>query len=207
MIEALVARFVATRFGAALSKIPRWAWIALAIVLAIAALCVWHGHRIARHDRALEARVTAKVDAAWQARFDQMRAKADDVRQKAETLSRKISATLKDRNDAHIRNNAADADDLRLHGPGRASAPGCRPGDHPGLPAAAGQSGGADRGAGPPSSSLLADDRLAFVPWSWLVDEARQADDSSAEVLTWRNWYEQQAAAWEKMRNDAKQAH
>jgi hypothetical protein len=38
------------------------------------------------------------------------------------------------------------------------------------------------------------------VPWSWLVDQAQHADDSRAEVITWRNWYIDQAEAWEKYR-------
>lgn len=41
---------------------------------------------------------------------------------------------------------------------------------------------------------------MARVPWSWLVVVAQQADDSRAEVLTWRGWYAEQFVAWERMR-------
>lgn len=212
---ALVAKFglkvVLGKAGGLFKAMPRWGWVALAVVALLIVGTIWHGRKEAAHDKALTAQVTAQVNAAWTKRFDHMLAQADDVRRRAEAASAKISTKWKEHNDAQIRDHAAVAGDLRLRGPGRAAFAGCRPVDHPGLSspasepggpagagsAAAGQMPAGDRLAGLPGGAR---DAFAVVPWSWLVDQAQRADDSRSEVITWRNWYADQLAVWEAMR-------
>jgi hypothetical protein len=203
-----------TAIPGALKLVPKWVWYALALALAWHFALSWHRGQVKAHD----ADIVAARDAQWQARFDAMRAKADDVRRKAEALSAQISTTLKDQNDATNRHIAVDAGDLRLRGPGAAAAIGCRPGDHPGLSAAAGQPGAAgDQRPHAAASALpggnrrtdvtpvpgagISDDAQAAVPWRWLVGRAEQADLDRAEVLTWRDWYARQTEAWQRLRS------
>lgn len=199
------AGIAALRIGARLTgaagmfkRIPRWAWIALAVAALLTAGFFWHQHKAHAALKAADESGYARAVKVYERALVIVRQRAIERRRKAEAEGRAISSKLKERHDEQVRHIAADADALRMRGPGAAA--GCRPGDRPGLPAAA---GGAERGgrsgaaaAGP----LSASDRLALVPWSWLVDGAQQADESRAEVLTWREWYAQQAAAWEKNR-------
>lgn len=204
-IAALIARFglkvVLGNAGSLFKRVPRWVWIALAVAALLVAGYVYHQHRAGAAIAAAKAEQKKADDAAWQARFDEMHAQAVDIRTKAETIGRKISSTLKERHDAQIRDHDAVAGDMRLRGPGKAAAPAnCRPVDYPGLSAAAGGVGGPGGGGAAAAGPLPSNERLALVPWSWLVDQARQADDSRSEVITWRNWYIDQVEAWEKVR-------
>jgi hypothetical protein len=214
MFETIAAKFVATRIGASLARVPRWAWIALAVTLLLVAGAIWHHHKAqAAIDRAVAAAVTAR-DAQWQKRLEQAHADALAWKGKAEASARTISDLKRKQHDEDLRRIADDAGDLRLRGPGAAAAPGCRPGDHPGLPAAAGGPHQPDRAASAAPGALpstdrvpglpaAAADRLALVPWGWLVDVGQGSDDARAEVLTWRSWYAEQFAAWERMRSTA----
>jgi hypothetical protein len=217
MFETIAAKFVATRIGASIAKVPRWAWIALAVVLLLVAGAIWHHHKAqAAIDDAVSAAVTAR-DAQWQKRLDQAQADALAWKGKAEANARTISDLKRKQHDEDLRRIADDAGDLRLRGPGAAAAPDCRPGDHPGLPAAAGRpeqsgrAGSAAPGALPAANgaaglSGAVAERLAIVPWGWLVDVGKGSDDSRAENLTWRSWYADQYAAWERMRQQAADA-
>jgi hypothetical protein len=169
----------------------------------LVAAIIWHQHKLHAHDAALVKATIEKRDQQWHDALAKAHATAVAARTKHEAAATKISTTLKGQHDAQVRSNASDARDLQLRGPGKAAAY-CGSGDHPGVPAAASRPAGPGSAPGAAAGSLPANDRLALVPWSWLVDEvARPADDSSAEVLTWRNWYAQQAAAWERMRSQA----
>lgn len=186
----------------ALRLIPKWVWILLAVALLWRVAVSWHEHRAHAAIAAAEKRGEAKANAAWQQRFDAMRARADETRRRAEAASAKISKDVRRKNDQDNRDSAARARALSLSGPGAAR---CRPVDHPGL------SGGAGRYVAPggrpdaPGPQVPADDRAA-VPWGWLVDRARQCDLNRAEALSWREADRRQRAEWEKLR-DAKPAH
>jgi hypothetical protein len=194
-----------TAIPGALKLVPRWVWYALLAAFAWHLALSWHAGKVKAHDAA----IVAAHDAQWQVRLAAERDHALAVARNAEQTAAKINAKLKDSHNAQVRHNAADADDLLLRGPGAAaSAAHCRPVDRPGFSAGAGQPRGGGDAGGAAASSLHPADGLsglpasdfAVVPWSWLVDFARQADDSRAEVLTWRDWYDRQAAAWDKMR-------
>lgn len=192
-------------------RAPRWAWIAFAVVAALVGGYFLHQHKAHAHDTALVKATIDKRDQLWRDALAKAHAGAIASRARTEAAGAKISTTLKGKHDAQVRSNASDARDLQLRGPGKAAVD-CRLGDHPGLPAAAGQPGRPAGGANAAAAEVHPADRLAglpagargdfaVIPWSWLVEQGREADDSRAEVLTWRAWYDQQAAAWERMRS------
>jgi hypothetical protein len=185
-----------TAIPGALRLVPRWVWYALAAVLAWHFALTWHARQVTAHDRT----VIAARDAQWQARFDQMRQSALAWKGEAEVRAANISTLTRKLNDEENRRIAADADGLRVRGPGAATAAGCRPVDRPALPAAGGQPGAQPGPGAHAAAAVPAGDGLAVVPWDWLVDVVEQADGNRAEVLTWHAWYDQQAAAWETMR-------
>lgn len=211
-IAALVAKFgmnvVLGEASGFLKSVPRWAWIALAVIALLVAGIIWHQRHLRAHDAALVKATIATRDQQWRDALAKAHSAAIAARTRHEAAAAKISTTLKGQHDAQVRSNASDARDLQLRGPGKAAA-NCGFGDHPGVPAAAGQPGRPAGGAGAAAGQVPAADglaglpaeRFAIVPWSWLVEEVAQpADDSRTEVLTWRNWYAQQFTAWERMR-------
>jgi hypothetical protein len=173
--------------GAFLKSIPRWAWIAIAAVAIVAASVIWHQHKAHAAIAAAEKRGEDRA-------YAHIAAKARAIEQRAAELGRKISAAIRSRTDEENRHIAARADAQRLRGPGASACSG-----YSRLPAAAG---------GPKSKPGLSDaarprvpaDDIAAVPWPWLVDRAEQCDLNLTEVTAWRSWYEQQSAAWEKLR-------
>jgi hypothetical protein len=212
-IVALIAKFglkaVLGGAGSYFKRVPRWVWIAFAVAVAAVALVIWHGHRMKAHDKALEARVTAQVNARWLAGVERLRQQAHALRVKAEDHAAQINTALKGQHDEEVRHIVSDAAGLRLRGPGIAAAQACSgPGGAAGFPVgpgrheSAGQPAGASPGQVPAANGLpgLPAERFAVVPWSWLVDTAAQCDVSRSENLTWRSWREQQAAAWEDYR-------
>jgi hypothetical protein len=119
----------------------------------------------------------------------------------AEASGKAISQKTRSENDETNRGIAADADALRVRGPGAAS---CGRVDHPAVPAAGSQLGApGDRSPDAAGGSVPAaggEAGLAGVPWIWLVGRAEQCDLDRAEALSWRSWYQQQAAAWAALR-------
>jgi hypothetical protein len=195
--------------GGALGLVPKWVWYLLAAAAAWHFALAWHRGQVKAHD----AEVIAARDAAWQLRFDAMHKVADRATRQLETAAAAIAAQQKEAHDATVRDNAAVAADLRLHGAGKAAAPAnCRPVGLAALPAAAGGPERTGGGANPPASPLSAADGLsrlpsgarddfAIIPWSWLTEEvAKPADDSRAEVIAWRTWWPKMNAAFEDMR-------
>lgn len=195
-----------TAIPGALRLVPRWVWLALAIAIAWHFALSWHAGKIRAHDVA----VIAKRDAQWQTRLDAAHAAALDWRGQAERAGAEIATMKRKLNDEENRRIRAAADDLRLHGPGKAAAPAnCRPGDRAGLSAGAGRSDAAGRPSNDAPAAVPAGDGSAdwaVVPWGWLVGRGEQADVGRAEVLTWRGWYADQVAAWNRLRSQAPQS-
>jgi Tfp pilus assembly protein FimV len=113
----------------------------------------------------------------------------------------KIASDIRGNTDAQAASSHATvADGLSVHGPGAAH---CRPVTVPALPAASGQhdtpAGAADAAAGSVPASN-GESELAGVPWRWLVGRGEQADLDGQEVRAWREWYQREAAEWEKLR-------
>jgi len=83
---------------------------------------------------------------------------------------------------------AADADGLRVSGPGKARCPA--------IPASPGNG---TRPAKPdaPGPALPPGDRAA-VPWPWLVQRGQEHDQLLAEVQAWRTWHDEVLKVWPK---------
>jgi|GEM_PF-5220586 len=157
-------------------SIPAKGWLAIGGVLLIAAAFFWHLRSVDRaRDEAYAAAVVDR-DQAWAGAFDAMQAKAQTYKAGFLDVSRREAAKLREQSDETLRRNAAFAADLRLHGPGRAAAPGCRS-ERGGDDSAA-----ADRPLAPggPGDAPLApvpdDERLALVPWTGATRFAEEHD-------------------------------
>lgn len=180
--------------GAAMKLVPNYVWYALFGALALHFALGWHSGKVKAHDAA----TIAARDAYWNDRIQAVAKQAAGIRDKAENTARQITEKVRTDNENQARIIAADAGALRLRGPGAASDD-CRSVDHSGIPVAAGGAGQGG-GAGAAARPQVPDGDRASVSWRWLVNSAEQADLNRAEVLSWRSWYQQQAAAWEKMR-------
>lgn len=169
--------------GAFLKAVPRWAWIALGAVALLVAGVVWHHGKVRAHDKA----VIAAEDARLAKQALELKARID-------ALNSQISSLIKDKNDAENRRIAADADALRVSGPGKAV---CR---SAGLPAPAsgyvapGRPGAATVDSVPDTEGQ----QLIGLPFAPAIDFAEQCDINRSEALSWREWYQKLAASWPK---------
>lgn len=159
-------------------KLPRWVYIALAVAGLIAL-------GLHLHSNAVKAAYKAAYN---QGRTDERQAQAKAAAKLA-IKQAEVTAPIRKKNDETNARIAADANDLRLRGPGKASA--C-----PSAAARARQPGSAsDRPADAAGSGNAAADGMpdfAAVPWAWLVGRAENADLDRAEVIAWRDWYARQ---------------
>jgi hypothetical protein len=188
---ALGARLLPVR--AFFGSIPRWAYIALAIVLAGLTGVLVHQHYAHKAIAAAEQRGEARA-------YANVARQAQELASKANALNAGIAAAFKEKNREENARIAAAADTLRLRGPGAARCAAVA-----GVSASASGSvaaGGKPDAAGP---QVPPDDR-AVVPWGWLVGRAEQADLNRAEVVAWRDWYQRFAAEWTKWQSDAAKA-
>lgn len=182
--------------GAIARSLPREVWYGLALAALLGG--AWWWHRDAVSDAREEGRKAgiAASDAKWQGAFARMQAASDQWRANYEGAATKLSTEIGKRHDQENRLSAALADALRLRGPGRAAAPGCRSGAAPGLSAATGEPGRPAAPGDAPGPGLPAEDR-AIVPWPWLVSRAEEHDRLRSRVKAWEEWYPGQKAAHE----------
>lgn len=195
-----------TAAGGFLQGVPPKVWAAIAAVALLGA-GVWLVHHkidaaYARGTKEGRAAMKLERDAAWQLAFDKMKQTSEKWKAGYETKARLLSEEERKHHEQDLRRNAADADALRLRGPGAAGAPRCRPLGDPGSGAGAGGRGGAPAGPDAPGPEVPADGGQAVVPWNWLVQRAREHDDLLSEVTTWRRWYPKQADALLKAKRD-----
>jgi hypothetical protein len=188
--------------GAWLKMVPAWAWKALAIAAALVALVLVHQHYAHKAIAAAKAEQQTADNSRFAKQLAHVAEQANAIRIKAEALSASIAAQERTRHEQDLRRNAADAAALRVRGPG-AAASHCGPVDHPGLSASAGGRLDAASGADAAGPALPAGE-WATVPWTWLVDRAREHDDLLAEVRTWRSSDTRPRSAWEQMRAQPK---
>jgi hypothetical protein len=183
--------------GGMLKQIPPKVWYALAAIAALAGAYFLHQHHAHSVIAAAKTEQKKADDAAWQAAFAKMHEAAAKWKVAAELNGQTIAQRERKLNDEEHSRNAARADDLRLHGPGKAA--GCRPVDHPGLAAVSSGRNKAAPVADAAGREVPATD-WALVPWGWLVDRAKEHDDLLADEQTRRAADAEQRAAWEKMR-------
>ena len=172
-----------------LKSLPWQVWAVLgAIVL------VWLGTTY--HQRAVDNALAEAYaqggddsDKAWAKAYEEVLAKALEKQIEHNAKVRELNNKLGERHAQELRSNSALADDLRVRGPGAASAR-CRPGDSAGLPGAPVTHGsGAGGPAAPVGEVSDGDGGLALVPWADLVAHAERADANRSEVILWRAWY------------------
>jgi len=160
------------------SRAPSWFWIGVAFAVLLLGFQLWHSSRVNAVIAAAEKR---GADAA----YARVTAKAIALERKAAALAE----TLRSRNNETNRLIAADADDLRLRGPGKAACPvaaPAAPGGHqpPG--------GAADAAVAPLPDRERVD--LIALPFAGAIAFAEQCDLNRAEVLTWRQFQSELAA-------------
>lgn len=149
-----------------LKGLPWQVWAAIGVALVLWMGVRWHNGQ-----------VNDAFKRGEQAAYVAVEKKALELQAKANAVADKIRS----KSDDQARAIAADANTLRVSGPGKARA--CPAAAPSGRREAA--SGEADV-AGP---EMPSDDRAA-VPWQWLVQRAETCDLNRGEVLAWREWYE-----------------
>lgn len=190
-LPALGAKLLGVR--KMLAKVPTWLWIALAVVLLGLVGAWWHGN---------------KVEAFGDERFAEGRASRDaeieGLRKQINQRNAELAAALRSKHDDQIRRNAADADALRLHGPGRAACSGASY-----IPAAAGGHVGPGRPADAAVGTVPDGERIELIglPFAPTVSFAEQHDNFRTEAISWREWHKTFTAEWEayKAKADAAQ--
>jgi hypothetical protein len=176
-------------------KIPVWMrWTLLGLLIAAAGF-VWHQH--AAH-KAIAAAEKRGADAA----YANMASQAVALKVKADALNTSLAQAIREKNDEESRRIAADADALRVSGPGKAV---CR---SPGL--AGGPSGYVEAGGSRAAAvDTLSDSQgidLIGLPFAGAVAGAEQADLNRAEVIAWREWWTRFDVQWKAYQQDADKA-
>ena len=186
MIAALALKLLPLRRF--LSAIPRPVWIALAAVAVFGVAYAYHRNAVNDARKAGYAQGVRDESA-------RIAKKAAALKREVDSLSMRIAAKLRERNDETNRAIARDADDLRLRGPGKAACPRVAL-----VPGGSGRSVAAGGRADGAPAQVPIGDGFAAVPWGWLVDRAETSDLNRAEVLAWREWHRQQSEAWAKLK-------
>lgn len=174
----------------------------VALGLAVWGALAWHS---ARSEAAVEAAVTTaltKQSAEWQKSFASMQSTAAIWKQRSQQAGTDLADLRRQTHEDELRRIGADADAVRLRGPGLAAASaGCRRIDDPRTRAAASGPGAPATGPDAPGPGLLERDRgggfapeFAVVPWGWLVRRAEEHDALLSEAGTWRRHDAEQRA-------------
>jgi hypothetical protein len=169
-----------------LDKIPAKVVYALAGVLLIALAWLWHGHAVKVAYRDGNAAGETATDAKWTVQLAAAHSQADQWRRSYDLAAGELVVQIKAKHDETLRNNLADADALRVRGPGKAALDCARPGNTPRLSSAAGRPGDPAPDPDAPRLEVPSDNGYAVVPWPWLVDRAREHDDAIAKVAAYR---------------------
>lgn len=185
MIGGFLAKSALMRspIGGFLKMIPRWAWIALAGAVLVLLAVWWHAGK-----------KDAFGDARYQAGYSARDAEITKLQREREAADRKLAEEIRRRVNAENARIAADANALRLRGPGRATCPNPpRPGPGAGGHDAAAAGADAARPALPAGE-------WAAVPWNWLVRRAEEFDRLLTEAKAWREQKAAEIAAHDRSR-------
>lgn len=178
-----------------IAAIPPRILLALGAAVLLGGAFWLHQARAAGQIKAARAAGYAAGVAEMKQSFDTLHGAVLTWKQAHQNTAAALSDANRRRFDEDLRANAARADDLRLRGPGRASAADCRPGSRAGLAAAAGGPQPVGGRADGPVAPVPPDEPLALVPWADFVARSEDADADRSEALTWRNWYQEQVKA------------
>lgn len=195
--------------GGVLKAIPRPVWYA-----ALAALALWLGWQWVQSEKraAWKDGFTAGeklADTKWQCAFGQMERAARKWRDNYETRSDQLTDARRQNHENDLRRNADLADAIRLQGPGKAalSCPGG--GTATGLAQITSGPGEAPSGPDAPAGPVPADNRpggFAIVPWTWLVERAKDHDDLRSRVQTLKAHDAEQKELWNDRREELRKA-
>lgn len=172
-----------TWFLAFLGRVPRQVWIGIGSALLLAGLIWLHQHKAHQAITAAEKRGEDRAYARVEAKAIKLAKDAAAISAKARSLNNETNRRI-----------AADADHLRVRGPGRAA---CLNPVTPSSGRYVAPVGKPDV-AGPDLPTADGEALLAAVPWPWLVDRAEQCDLNRAEAETWRAWHKALNGAWAK---------
>jgi hypothetical protein len=152
--------------------VPRWLLAALALCAFIGGGLVWHSRKVAE-----------ALEQSYKRGWDAQKARSDAIIAKLDAENVKLVEQLRKKTDAQAVRIHVAAERERVLGPGRAAVR-C-----PAAPAAAGGHVAPAASADDGGHRLPEDDRLAAVPWGWLVSRATQCDLDRNEVQAWRAWH------------------
>jgi hypothetical protein len=172
-----------------LKSIPRPVWIALAVLVALGVLILWH------KDKVSDARKEGYA-AGVKYEGDRIAKRAAEIKAKADKLTSAITNKLKEQNDEKVRIIYRDAGTVLMRGPAKAACSG-----DPGISRS---SGGSSPPAGQGSSAVdqvPTGERVDLIglPFPGTVALAQQCDMNRAEAASWREWHRQQSEAWKKL--------
>lgn len=157
-----------------LGKLPSWVWIALAVIAALVAATIYHGHKVRQFGNERYQAGVAAEDA-------RVAAKANAIAAQAAALTAKIRSNTDETN----RRIAVDANALRVRGPGKAACP---------YPAASGSGGHVDSAATADASVDPVPDgqrpALIALPFPATIDFAEAYYRLLAEVKAWRDQHD-----------------
>jgi hypothetical protein len=159
--------------GRFLKSIPRWVWLAIAAALLLFLGVRWHNGQIKDAEKRGADRAYAAVEKKAREIEAKANATADKIRSKTDETARAI---------------AADADVIRMSGPGKARA----------CPVPQGSSRRETAGGqGSPAVDQVPDTGgvdLIALPFAPTVRLAEVCDLNRGEVLAWREWHSKLSA-------------
>lgn len=180
-------------FRGVFKLVPRWAWIALGVVMLLAGLAFLHHRQVKHFEATIRADERSKVNAEWQKKFDKMHQAAITWKQRYETASSTLATARRKTYEEGLRSDAARAGSLLNNGPGAAR---CGQINYPRVPAS---SGGRDAPSGTVASGLggvsgEGGPALIALPFNDFISAAKQCDANRGEVITWRGHDSEQRA-------------
>lgn len=185
IFAGLGAKLVASSIGRRIASIPRWAWIALAVVIVSVGAYWYHGRQVRSFEVATRLDERGRVNAQWQAKFDAMRKDAAVWKKRYEDTSVSLANTRRNEHENTLRGDAARASSLLDAGPGKAR---CGQVNYPSAPASAGRRDARSRPVDAAVDRLPSEagPDLAAVPFGDFVNRAKVCDANLSEVITWR---------------------
>lgn len=172
-----------------IKAIPRPVWIALAVAAAVG--LAWWLHRDAVSDARKEG-----YAAGVKHEGGRIAAKAKRIKDGADRITAGISQALRTKSDEKVRVIYRDADAVFVRGPGKAAC-----GGNPSVPGGSSRPVPPGGQGGAPMAEMPAGEGVDLIglPFPGTVALAQQCDLNRAEVLSWREWWKQQSAAWAKL--------
>ena len=185
-----------------LKFLPSWLWIAICGAVWLGALTVLHNRHANRQIEAALNRGWDERDKQYNVAVVKAKAEAQLWKERYEKSAADLTALRSETHAQNLRDIAADADDLRVRGPGAAAQSCAGSSDRPRSASTSGGSESTTAPADAPVAPLPAEQPLAVVPWGDLVRRAEEHDSLRDEALTWRTWYLDNAAALAKAKSE-----